>query len=640
MNLIARDYQLESVDSAWKQLQSNRSTLVVLPTGTGKTLVFVKLAERWFKKKKQRVVVVCPSRELVAVAEKCFRENTKLPVGVEMGERRSNGEPIVLATMQSLARRLGKHDSKDIGLIVFDEADLALAPSYEKIAGYFDDAKVFGCTATPERADGKPLAKVFETLAFKRDIVESIDAGHIVPFRRRRIEIAKVHRDRSVDDSLRVKMRGGDFDPSWLDSIFTQEKSLHEVVKPTHELAVGRQTIVFGTSVLHAQLLAALFNRYWPGSARAISGKSKDRKEILESFRRREFQFLCNCVLINRGVDLPSVSCVAMARPTLSRTLYLQMLGRGSRLADGKDDCLVVDFTFNSDVHSLTVIDALANTSEEAVRAEEIISEGGNDESVSDAVAQASSELAQDERLRDRVRAIVEHRDRGVSGIDWDLMDWANKTNKQISQEIGISNGTVGKYRPSGIPSPSKYTGLHDWSSVDWRNKSDTQIAREFNLSISAVGRHRPAGILSPRGNRYRTNINWNSIDWENKTNRQISSETGVGEVAVSRRRPRSVPSPSRFTTRTDIDWSRVDWKNKTNAQISRELRSSERTVSLNRPVDIVTPRFVFPCNASIDWHNKSDAQIGRELGIKSCTVAAHRPSDIPSPYRTKKNSP
>src|SRR5262249_21478561 len=201
MNLIMRDDQSEAVNSALNILQEKRSTLVVSPTGTGKTIIFVRLSERWHKKTRRRVVVVCPSRELVSVAEKCFRENTKLRVGVEMAERRANGEPIVLATMQSLRSRLGKYDCATVGLLVFDEADLALAPSYEKIAGHFTDAKVFGCTATPERADGKPLAKLFETLAFKRDIVESIDAGHVVPFRRRRVEIAKVHRDRSVDDS-------------------------------------------------------------------------------------------------------------------------------------------------------------------------------------------------------------------------------------------------------------------------------------------------------------------------------------------------------------------------------------------------------------------------------------------------------
>jgi type I site-specific restriction endonuclease len=185
------------------------------------------------------------------------------------------------------------------------------------------------------------------------------------------------------------------------------EEVLHGVVRPTLELAGGRRTIVFTTSVENAHRMAEIFNRYRPESARAVDGGTDTdrRRRILADHKAGAYQFLCNVGVLTEGYDDPGVSCVAMARPTKSRSLYAQMAGRGLRILPGKDDCLLLDFAGNSGRHALaSALDILAGKYDEATvaKAREIVERG--EATRADEALERAAKLIEEAKAREAAR--------------------------------------------------------------------------------------------------------------------------------------------------------------------------------------------------------------------------------------------
>jgi superfamily II DNA or RNA helicase len=273
---------------------------------------------------------------------------------------------VVVASVQTLRGvRLERYPVDHFTDIVVDEAHHAAAKSYRNIFARFPNAKLLGVTATPDRADKKGLGKIFASVAFVYEMRKAIADRFLVPLVAKRIEIDEL-------DLSSVSSHHGDLDQSELAELMNQDRNLLGVVKPVLEQAGSRKTLIFGVDVAHARALAETINRFKPGAAIAIDGTAKpeERKAILNLYRRGAFQFLCNCALFTEGFDEPDVACVVLARPTQSRGLYTQMLGRGTRLvgatyeqsiANGKRDCLVLDMVGNSAKHRLIgPADALA----------------------------------------------------------------------------------------------------------------------------------------------------------------------------------------------------------------------------------------------------------------------------------------
>lgn len=349
MNLSLRPYQQEAVQAVASEFKSGkRSTLVVHPTGCGKTVVFSAIAAA----SPRPVLVLAHRGQLVDQAAERIARDTGCTVAVEMAERSAaaamNGllpPHVVVASVQSMVTRLDRYDPDTFGLVIIDEAHHCTPGSqYATVADHFPDAKVLGVTATPDRLDGKGMGEFFESAAHVYDIFEAIRDGWLVPVTQRRVAVDSVDlRDCKVSRVTK------DYDEDDLASRMIQPEALHEVCAPLAELAKGRQTVVFSVTVLHAQALEVVLSKYTgPGSVKAVSGQT-DRSELydlIERFRRREFQTLINCALLTEGFDAPEVSCVAMARPTRSRSLYAQCMGRGTRLAPhiGKTDLLALDF--------------------------------------------------------------------------------------------------------------------------------------------------------------------------------------------------------------------------------------------------------------------------------------------------------
>ena len=371
-----RDYQQRAIDGLKSHLREKQSTLLVMPTGTGKTVVFaeaVRLAKR-------RALVVAHRDILIHQAVDKIETMTGVRPAIEMAELESNEasffnrSKVVVASIQTLnagyfRRRMERFKPEDFSLLVIDECHHACAPSYRRVIERFSDGgcKVIGVSATPDRADEQALGQIFESVAFKYEISDAINDGWLVPLDVHRVYV------KSLDFSECRKL-ANDFNQGDLGAVMEQEKNLHGVVVPTMEIAGDKKTLIFATRVAHAERMAEIINRSKPGAAAMIEGRmSRDvRQKILREFIRGNIQYLVNVGIATEGFDVPGISVVAMARPTQSRALYAQCIGRGTRpltgILDGineselrrgaikgsdKPRLTVIDFVGNSGRHSL-----------------------------------------------------------------------------------------------------------------------------------------------------------------------------------------------------------------------------------------------------------------------------------------------
>lgn len=341
-----RPYQREAVTAIGQHLGQYRSTLVVAHTGAGKTQIFGVVAKHW----KGRVLVLAHRDELIQQAARRLYQLSGEVVGVEKAEFRASGERLVVSSVQTLSKekRLRRWAPEAFSLVIVDEAHHAVADTYQAVLRHFERARVLGVTATPDRADMAALGKVFDSVAYKWDIADGIKFGSSCRY-------SAVRVDADAIDLTDVRTTAGDLNQGDLEAIMSTERALHQVVVPTMELAGARKTIVFCTSVDVAHRTAEIFCRYRPGCAKAVDGKTDadERRQLLADHAAGKFQFLCNVAVLTEGYDDPTLSCVAMARPTKSRALYTQMAGRGGRPVPGKADCLLIDFVGNCGRHSL-----------------------------------------------------------------------------------------------------------------------------------------------------------------------------------------------------------------------------------------------------------------------------------------------
>lgn len=389
MNL--RPYQQAAVDTTLAELETKRSSLIVLPTGTGKTIVFSHIIKAFSSR--GRALVIAHREELIHQAADKIRAVTGQEPDIEMADahadrhmfRRSG---VVVASVQTLLsdKRLGKFRPEDFTLIVTDEAHHATANSYRRIYDYFaanPRCQHVGVTATPDRADEEALGQIYDSVGYVYEIVDAIHDGWLVPILQRSVVVESM-------DFSQIRTTAGDLNGGDLAQVMEYERNLHEVASPTLELAKWRKVLVFAASVAHAERLCEIFNRHRPRSAHWISGETpRDvRKERLGAYAAGDFQFLVNVGVFTEGFDEPTIDMVVLARPTKSRALFSQMIGRGTRplpgIVDGlpyadarreaidqseKPNVEVLDFVGNTGRHKLiTVADILGgNVSDEVV---------------------------------------------------------------------------------------------------------------------------------------------------------------------------------------------------------------------------------------------------------------------------------
>lgn len=333
-----RPYQSEAFGRILAELKLVRATLLILATGLGKTVTFAAVAQ-YVVSRARRVLVLAHRAELLEQAAATL-QRFGLTVGIEQGERRAGDDvQVVVASVQSLqGKRLERFAPDAFGLVIIDECHHAPARSYRTVLAHFEPAKVLGVTATPDRSDEIALGNVFESVAFKMEIAEGIKGGWLAPLELRSVVVE--HCDLSG-----VRSRCGDFVAAELERELLDERVLHEVAKPLSELAKGRPTLVFVVGVAQAHALALTLQGYGVKAA-AVDGSmsAEARAAVIADYRAGRVQVVCNAMLLTEGFDAPETSCIALVRPTRSRSLLTQMIGRGTRLAGGKGECLIIDF--------------------------------------------------------------------------------------------------------------------------------------------------------------------------------------------------------------------------------------------------------------------------------------------------------
>lgn len=363
-----RPYQHASLAAIDRELERHDSTLLVLPTGCGKTTVFAVWGQRRVQLG-QRMLVLADRKELLDQARKRF-ELFGVDARIEQASRSAGAARVVVASVQTMVRRLERFSPDTFDAIIEDECQHSPAASRSKIRQYFARAKVLGVTATPDRADGQALGDVYQSVAFTYDVRDAIRDGYLVPIRARRVVVDAI-------DLRSIKVTDGDFVAKDLARVMEAERAVHGVVVPLLELAADRRTVVFSASVAHASMITAALNERRSGSAVLIHGdlESDERDRRLADYAAGRYQFAVNVDVLTEGWDDPPTSCVAMVRPTKSRARYVQAAGRGLRPSPetGKRDCLILDFTGTAGKHALCgPADCLAGKDElaEDVRAE------------------------------------------------------------------------------------------------------------------------------------------------------------------------------------------------------------------------------------------------------------------------------
>ena len=362
----ARDYQNTAISAAITELKYKQSTVIVCPTGTGKTLILGKIIQQW----PGRVIVLAHREELIFQAASKIYEITGIQCGIELAERKSNNESVIVASVQSMLRRMDKFNPADYSLIIRDEAHHVTSKTDRDIIKHFQqnpNLKLLGVTATPDRGDNQAIGQIFKSMAYELSLTQAMNQGWLVPVYSKQIHLAGL-------DLSRARITAGDISRLDLSAEMEKDENIKAVTESAFWEIGQRKAIAFTASVLQAKLMVERFNQKGPGMAFSIDGDTpkEARRRLLKDFSAGKYQVFCNCGIATEGYDCPKVSAIIMAKPTLVRAHYAQMAGRGLRVLpntvencgspelrkleiarSAKKDCLIIDYTTNTSKHEL-----------------------------------------------------------------------------------------------------------------------------------------------------------------------------------------------------------------------------------------------------------------------------------------------
>ncbi len=342
-----RDYQQRAVDRALELFETTQAVLIVLATGLGKTVVAAHIVKPFLGK--GRVLLLAHREELIMQGQATLQRVTGASSEVEMADSWVTnafwgGPQIVVSTIQTqIAGRNGgrmtRFDPNQFSLVIVDEAHHATAASYRTVLNHYrqnPNLKILGLTATPDRADEEALGQIFDDVAAEYDIAEGINDGWLVPIQQQVVHVEGL-------DYSGVRTTAGDLNGKDLAEVLEFEQNLHEMTTPILDLCGDRKALIFTASVAQAQRMAEILNRHKPNMAEYVDGATpRDyRRELFRRYAAGEFQYLVNMGITTEGWDEPTVQCVVMARPTKSRALFAQMVGRGTRPLPGVVDHVV-----------------------------------------------------------------------------------------------------------------------------------------------------------------------------------------------------------------------------------------------------------------------------------------------------------
>jgi len=543
-----REYQQESITAIQREWLRVRATLLVLPTGTGKTIVFCKLAELLVRQQ-ARILILAHREELLTQAADKMEKSTGLKCATEKAEKTAFGSwfRITVGSVQTLknTNRQEKFSTDYYDYIIIDEAHHALSPTYQSVINYFSEARILGVTATPDRGDKKNLGKVFQSIAFEYSLPEAIRAGFLVPIKALTLPL--------TIDLGKLKIKAGDFSERDVDNALSPY--LETIADEMVEYCKDRKTIVFLPLIATSKKMQELLNLRGFNCAE-VNGKSKDRKEVLEDFSGNKYNVLCNSMLLTEGYDEPSVDCIVCLRPTKVRALYSQIIGRGTRLSPetGKENLLVLDFLWHTEKHELCRPAHLIATdkieADSMIKIMESNAKSGNpealeleaveDEAKVDAVQQRENALAKELRQKEgRKKKFVDPVAFGLSISAEDLANYVPTqvhemgppTKKQVEylekhgvnpdniSNLGYASKLIEKIKArssAGMCSAKQIRFLNSRGFKNVQNWTMKQASNMF-VRIQANGWNIPTDInpkeYTPKEIKENTNSNWFKLE-------------------------------------------------------------------------------------------------------------------------------
>lgn len=476
-----RPYQQQARDRIHAEWDAGHTrTLLVLPTGTGKTIVFASVAADQVRAG-DRVLILAHRGELLEQAADKLQRSTGLVSAVEKAESTclDSWFRVVVGSVQTLQRtaRLERFPQDYFGTIIIDEAHHAITDGYRRILDYFSGAKVLGVTATPDRGDMRNLGEVFDSLAFEYKLTDAIKEGYLCRILAQTIPLQL--------DITSVTMSGGDYAVGDLGTAL--DPYLEQIAAEMARRCKSRKTVVFLPLIRTSQKFRDLLNAKGFRAAE-VNGQSADRKEVLADFDAGKYNVLCNSMLLTEGWDCPSVDCVVVLRPTKVRSLYSQMVGRGTRLSPGKTDLLLLDFLWMTDKHELCrPADLVCEDRAVARQMTETLAESGCPEDIEQAAAQASEDVVA-QREEALAKQLAEQRRKKAKLVD------------PLQYEMSIQAEDLAGYVPAfgweaGPPSEQQTAALEKLGILP----DAVESAGKAALLLDRLNKRRDEGLTTPK---------------------------------------------------------------------------------------------------------------------------------------------
>ena len=476
-----RPYQQQARDRIHAEWDAGHTrTLLVLPTGTGKTIVFASVAADQVRAG-DRVLILAHWGELLEQAADKLQRSTGLVSAVEKAESTclDSWFRVVVGSVQTLQRtaRLERFPQDYFGTIIIDEAHHAITDGYRRILDYFSGAKVLGVTATPDRGDMRNLGEVFDSLAFEYKLTDAIKEGYLCKIMAQTIPLQL--------DITSVTMSGGDYAVGDLGTAL--DPYLEQIAAEMARRCKSRKTVVFLPLIKTSQKFRDLLNTYGFRAAE-VNGQSDDRRQVLADFDAGKYNVLCNSMLLTEGWDCPSVDCVVVLRPTKVRSLYSQMVGRGTRLSPGKTDLLLLDFLWMTDKHELCrPADLVCEDRTVARQMTEHLAETGCPEDIEEAAAQASEDVVA-QREEALAKQLEEQRRKKAKLVD------------PLQYEMSIQAEDLAGYVPAfgweaGPPSEQQTAALEKLGILP----DAVESAGKAALLLDRLNKRRDEGLTTPK---------------------------------------------------------------------------------------------------------------------------------------------
>ena len=476
-----RPYQQQARERIHAEWEAGHTrTLLVLPTGTGKTIVFASVAADQVRAG-HRVLILAHRGELLEQAADKLQRSTGLVSAVEKADATclNTWFRVVVGSVQTLQRtaRLERFPHDYFGTIIIDEAHHAITDGYRCILDYFGSAKVLGVTATPDRGDMRNLGEVFDSLAFEYKLTDAIKEGYLCRIMAQTIPLKL--------DISSVTMSGGDYAVGDLGTAL--DPYLEQIAAEMAQRCKGRKTVVFLPLIKTSQKFRDLLNSHGFRAAE-VNGQSTDRKEVLADFDAGKYNVLCNSMLLTEGWDCPSVDCVVVLRPTKVRSLYSQMVGRGTRLSPGKSDLLLLDFLWMTDKHELCrPADLVCEDRAVARQMTENLAQTGCPEDIEEAAVQASEDVVA-QREEALAKQLEEQRRKKARLVD------------PLQYEMSIQAEDLAGYVPAfgweaGPPSAEQTAALEKMGILP----DAVESAGKASLLLDRLNKRRAEGLTTPK---------------------------------------------------------------------------------------------------------------------------------------------